>query len=476
LQQQRTARVDMGDKADLLVKGGAVVLPEGVRHEVALVIRGGRISQILRHGDVTPAAAQTIDARDKVILPGAVDAHVHVNTPGPRTKPLGDYSDEFENMSRAAISGGVTTVIPFIFASGPKRPADYLREYKSLAERESWADFGFHFGIANSADVQAIPAAVKMGVRSFKALMAYKTQGSMISDKLLARAMEEIGCWRGIMMVHAEDGELIDALEERAKARGCRSPPDYARCRPPAAENMAIMRALSLARDAGCVLYIVHLSTEEGLATARHAKERGQAVIIETCPQYLFLTDDELQPHRLGPLAKIGPPLREHAHGEALWGGVRDGVIDIIGSDHAPRLRADKLRGLKDIFAAPFGSPGLETLLPVLHDEFQRRQLPLTVLARLVAEAPARAFGIFPRKGVIAVGSDADLVLLDPELEWTVDPKKLQTNAKYSVWAGRRIRGKPVTTIVRGKVVQLNGKLRRGRGWGKFLAHNQLVN
>jgi dihydroorotase-like cyclic amidohydrolase len=183
----------MRDKADLLVKGGAVVLPEGVRHELGLVIRGGRITRILRPGDVAPAAAQTIDARHKVILPGAVDAHVHVNTPGPPTKPLGNYSDEFENMSRAAIAGGVTTVIPFIFASGPKRPADYLREYKMLAERESWADFGFHFGIASSADVKAIPAAVKMGVRSFKALMAYKTQGSMISDKLLAREWRRLG-------------------------------------------------------------------------------------------------------------------------------------------------------------------------------------------------------------------------------------------------------------------------------------------
>ena len=468
--------VSAPDKVDLLVEGGAVVLPGGVQHDACIAIREGRVSQILGATELRPPAAQIIDARNKVVLPGVVDAHVHVDTPGPRTKPLGIYSDEFENMSRAAVAGGVTTVIPFVFASGTKPPAHYLREYKTLAERESWTDFAFHFGITKGADIDAISAVVKMGVRSFKALMAYKTQGSMISDKLLARAMEEVGRWRGIMMVHAEDGELIDALEEQAKARGCCSPPDYARCRPPAAENIAIMRALSLARDTGCVLYIVHLSTREGLVTAKLARARGEAIIIETCPQYLFLTDDALQPDRLGPLAKIGPPLRERAHGEALWGGVREGAIDLIGSDHAPRLRADKLRGLKDIFAAPFGSPGLETLLPVLHDEFQRRQLPLTVLARLIAEAPARIFGIFPRKGVIAVGSDADLVLLDPELEWTVDPKKLQTKAKYSVWMGRRIRGKPVTTIVRGKVVHLNGKLGAGKGWGKFLAHNQLIN
>jgi hypothetical protein len=143
---------------------------------------------------------------------------------------LGDYSDDFENMSRAAVAGGITTVLPFVFASGAKPPARYIREYKGFAEREAWTDFGFHFGITKSADIDAIPAVVKMGVRSFKALMAYKTQGSMINDKLLARAMEEIGRWRGIMMVHAEDGELIDALEQRAKAADLRSPPDYARC------------------------------------------------------------------------------------------------------------------------------------------------------------------------------------------------------------------------------------------------------
>lgn len=450
------------------------MLPSEVRRDACIVVHGGRISGILGPGDARPPATRVVDARGKIVLPGVVDAHVHVETPGPPTKPLGVYSDTFENMSRAAVAGGVTTVIPFVFASATNHPARYLREYRKMAEREAWTDFGFHFGIANGKDVEAIPEVVKMGVRSFKALMAYKTQGSMVGDKLLADAMREAGRWRGLMMVHAEDGELIDALEQRAKAAGQRTPPIYACCRPSAAENIAIIRALALARGTGCVLYIVHLSTREGLITAKLARACGQAVIIETCPHYLFLTNEELQPHRLGPFAKIGPPLREHSNGEALWAGVRNGEIDIVASDHAPRLRADKLLGLKDIFAAPFGSPGLETLLPVLYDEFQKRHLPLTALARLVSETPARTFGMFPRKGTIAVGSDADFAVLDPKARWAVDPERFQTNAKYSLWTGRHVQGKPVTTIVRGRVVQVDGKTSGGRGWGKFLPHEQI--
>ena len=459
-------------KADVLVTGGTVVLPSCVRQDATIVIRNGRISEILQPYASTPPAAEVIDARGKVVLPGVVDAHVHVETPGPPTKPLGVYSDSFEDMTRAAAFGGITTVIPFVFASETTEPARYLHDFKKSAERQAWTDFSFHFGIANKLDVEAIPKVVKAGVRSFKALMAYKTQGSMVGDQLLSAAMQEVGRWRGLMMVHAEDGELIDALEDRAKAAGDNSPPDYARCRPATAENIAILRALELARGTGCVLYIVHLSSRDGLLTAIQARESGSAVVIETCPQYLLLTEAELQ--RLGPLAKIGPPLRDPSHGQALWSGVRRGDIDIIGSDHAPRLKKDKLLGMENIFAAPFGGPGLETLLPVLYDEFQRRRLPLTTLARLLSEAPARTFGLFPRKGRIAVGADADLVVLDPSVDWSVDPTRLQTNAKYSVWAGRPLAGKPVTTLVRGRPVLLNTKASGGPGWGRFIPHDPI--
>jgi dihydropyrimidinase len=458
-------------EADLLIAGGSVVLPAGVRRNASVAIRGERIHRILGPRDRLPSAAQVIDARGKIVFPGVVDAHVHVETPGPPSKPFGVYSDDFDNMTRAAVLGGVTTVIPFVFASDTDDRAGYLRRFRDAARADAWADFGFHFGVRDEKDVEAIPQIVEMGVRSFKALMAYKQQGAMASDKVLAAAMREIGRRRGLMMVHAEDGELIDALETRAKAAGERTPPVYACCRPSAAENIAIIRALALARGTGCVLYIVHLSTREGLISAKLARGCGQEVIIETCPHYLLLTHKELEPHRLGPFAKIGPPLREHSNGKALWAGLRAGDIEIVGSDHAPRLREQKLVGKEDIFAAPFGSPGLETMLPVLFDEFRKRRLPLTTLARLLCEAPARTFGLYPKKGAIAAGADADLVVLDPAKRWTIDPAKLQTNAKYSLWAGRRIKGKAVATLVRGRIMQVEGKTDGGRGWGEFLAH-----
>ncbi len=460
--------------ADTIVSGGAVVLASGVRDGASIVVRKERIAAILEQGAALPPATTLIDARGKIVLPGVVDAHVHVDTPGPANKPLGIYSDSFESMSRAAAFGGVTTVIPFIFSSGEQHPARYLDDFRTFAGREAWTDFGFHFGISRIADVEAIPDVVSLGVRSFKALMAYKRQGSMASDALLAKAMREVGRWRGVMMVHAEDGELIDALEERMKSSGDRSPRAYARCRPSAAESIAILRALALAQDSGCVLYIVHLSTRDGLEVARAARARGQPVVIETCPHYLFLTDDELELDRLGPLAKIGPPLRQQFDSEALWSAVRDGTVDIVASDHAPRRKEDKLMGLEDIFAAPFGSPGLETLLPVLFDEFRRRHLSLSVLARVLSEIPARIFGLFPQKGAITIGADADLVIVDPDARWTVLPDQLQTNARYSVWEGRHLLGKPVTTIVRGKAVVLDGKACDGRGWGHFVADSPI--
>ncbi len=454
-----------------MVRGGDVVLASGVRPRADLVIRDGRIAAIGDTGAAGPAGARVIDARGRVVLPGVVDPHVHVDTPGPADKPLGVYADAFESMSRAAVFGGVTTVVPFVFASGPEDPARYVERYRAAAEAEAWCDFGFHFGIVREADVDAIPAVVQAGVRSFKAIMDYKKQGIMASDGLLVRAMREVGRHRGLMMVHAEDGELIDALEEVARERGDRTPPAYARTRPAAAEHIAVLRALTLAREADCALYIVHLSTREGLQAARAARGRGQVVLVETCPHYLLLTDAELEPDRLGPLAKIGPPLRQALDGEALWAAVADGGVDLVGSDHAPRRRADKLIGLRDIFAAPFGGPGLETLLPVLFHAFTARGLPLTLLARLLSEMPARVFGCFPRKGTVAVGADADLVIVDPDAEWTVDPEGLQTNAKYSLWAGRRVRGRPVTTLVRGRPAVLDGEAEDTRGWGRFLPH-----
>jgi len=447
------------------------VTSSAVLSGACLVVRDGRIASILEPDVAPPPGALVIDARGKLVLPGVVDPHVHVDTPGPENKPLGVYSDAFENMSRAAVFGGITTVIPFVFASGADHPARYLQAYREQAEREAWSDFNFHFGIVRDADVEAIPDVVKLGVRSFKAMMDYKKQGIMASDGLLAQAMREVGRWGGLMMVHAEDGELIDALEECVKDAGDRTPPAYARSRPAAAEHIAVVRALALAQDTGCALYIVHLSTRDGLETAKAARANGQSVVIETCPHYLLLTEDELQPERLGPLAKIGPPLRQQGDADALWSAVRDGVVDLIGSDHAPRRKADKLIGLRDIFAAPFGGPGLETLLPVLYDAFRRRRLPLTLLSRVLSEMPARTFGLFPRKGAITVGADADLVVLDPDADWTVDPDRLQTNAKYSLWAGRRLLGKPVTTLVRGKPVLLDGEAAGSRGWGRFLAH-----
>lgn len=453
--------------ADVVIWGGTIVAP-GVPSGSSLIIREGRIDEVRGPGGLPPHGRLVIDARERVVMAGVIDAHVHVDTPGPEEKALGCYSDTFKSLSCSAACGGVTTVMPFVFSSFEVPPERYMKECRSLAEAESCVDFGFHFGIVRDSDVDAVSALVAMGVSSFKAMMDYKGQGIMLDDRALLRAMDAVERAGGLMMVHAEDGEIIDHLETREQAAGRRDPLGYARARPPVAEWIAVLRALALAQVTGCRLYIVHLSTAEGLDAAWTAKGRGQRVFIETCPHYLLLTERELDRSRLGPLAKIGPPLRSEADNAALWNGLLGGAVDLVGSDHAPRSKAAKELGLTDIFAAPFGGPGVETLLPVLFAEFSRRDLPLELLSRLVSEAPARIFGLYPQKGAIRRGADADLVVIDPDASWTIEPERLHTRSDYSLWAGRVIRGKPVTTLVRGRPVLLDGEACGESGWGRF--------
>jgi D-hydantoinase len=451
-----------GPRADLAVLGGQVVTPEGARR-VGVAMRDGRIVAVRPEAELPPAH-EAIDVSGALVLPGAIDAHLHYDRDGRLT-------DRVDAATRSGAFGGVTSAVAFLLWQPERRLTETLDEAIAELEAESFFDLGFHFYLrANDVDALAeIPTIVERGVPSFKMAMAYKRRGMMWSDELLLAAMATIGRADGMALVHAESGEVIDFLEQVAFAEGRCRPEDYPATRPAYTEAESIGRAATLGTAAGCPVYVVHLSSKLGLRRLLEARAAGQDVVAETCPQYLVLTEGEMA--RQGPLAKIAPPLRTEEDQEALWSALVDGQLSIVASDHAPYPAGSKQVGWQDIFQSPFGAPSIETMLPLLHNEgVVRRGLGLEWLAWVSSEGPARMHGLYPRKGTIQVGADADLVVIDPGRTVTVDPADLHSNADYTPYKGRTVRGWPVMTIADGEVLVRDGQLTRGPGRARFLA------
>jgi dihydropyrimidinase len=344
---------------------------------------------------------------------------------------------------------------------------------------QSVLDFGFHFILGNQPWIlEGIPEAISLGVTSFKMFMTYKKRKNrMVSDETIAAAMERIGAHGGLCQLHCESGEIISWLEDKAMAAGRVHPRDFPPTCPDWTEEEAINRAVLIGRMTGCPVYVVHLSSRVGLERIKQAQATGQAVWTETCPQYLLLSDAEME--RWGPLAKIGPPLRpaDGPDREALWGGLAQGTIAAVASDHAPRAKTLKEPGWKNIFqdeagnVIPFGSPGLETLVTLVYSEgVVRRGLPLTWMARVLGENPARMFGLYPRKGAIRVGADADFLIWDPDGEGEIRVADHRGMAGWTLYEGWKTRGRPWMTLLRGHVLFEKGRLQQAPGFGRFLA------
>jgi dihydropyrimidinase len=451
-----------GQIADLAVLSGRVVTPDGVRR-VGVAMRDGRIVAVGPEAEL-PTAREQIDVSGALVLPGAIDAHLHYDRDGRLTDRVGDAT-------RSGACGGVTSAVAFLLWQPERRLTDTLDEAIAELEAESFLDVGFHMYLrANDVDALTdIPTLVERGVSSFKMAMAYKRRGMMWSDENLLTAMATIGRAGGVALVHAECGEAIDYLEQAAVAEGRCRPEDYPATRPAYTEAESIGRAATLGTAARCPVYVVHLSSKLGLRRLLEARAAGQDVVAETCPQYLVLTEAEMA--RQGPLAKIAPPLRTEEDQEALWAALVDGELSIVASDHAPYPSGAKQVGWQDIFQSPFGAPSIETMLPLLHSEgVVRRGLGPEWLAWVSSEGPARMHGLYPRKGTIQVGADADLVVIDPGRTVTVDPADLHSNADYTPYKGRTVRGWPVATIVGGEVLVRDGQVMRGPGRARFLA------
>jgi len=442
----------MPDSFDLLLKGGILVRGNGLfAHDLA--VQGEKIVAVEPR---IPAisAKKVIEIPGMYLLPGVIDVHTH---------PL--YEDDFAKTAITAAWGGTTTMVHYAYAFPGKNVKETISAAVAEASRLSCLDFGFHVGLFQvEKQYPQIPDAFELGVRTFKMFMTYQKLGRMTSDYYLMAAFDLIGRSGGMAMVHAENGLATDFLEDKFNAEGVPAIEAFTRMRPASLEAEAINRAIAIAEVTGCPIYIPHISVKRGLEPIIQAKRRGQKVFAETCPQYLELTEKDL--YRFKALAKIGPPLRTPEDNDALWQRLADGTIDVVASDHAPKAKKQD----EDFFNAGYGSPQAETLLSVTYDGgINRNRLTLPRLVQVLAENPARIFGLYPRKGILEKGADADIVVFDPGLRHILKGETQHTKAGYTLFEGRECLGRPVLTLQRGRVVLDREKLIARPGDGKYI-------
>lgn len=437
---------------DVLLKNGLVVTEEEIKR-ADLAISGEKIAALEEEIDES-GAEKVRDVEGKYILPGIIDSHTH---------PV--YLDGLGGLSRSAAHGGVTTVIHYAYAKPDTTLIEAIEKFQREGRKDSYLDFGLHGGIFDPVNQsEEIPKAAEKGVTSFKMFMTYAKLGWMTDDYQLMRTMDIISEVKGLGMVHAENGLATDYLQDRNNEHNLDPRETFLSTRPAKLEAEAINRAIKIAQVAGCPLYIPHLSSKEDLKPVVRAKKDGFPVYAETCPQYLSLTNEEI--FERGPLAKIGPPLRSEADNEGLWEGLKKDDIDTIASDHAPKPKQPD----DDFFDAPYGSPQTETMLEVAyHHGVNGGHITLPELVKKTSAEPARIFGLFPEKGTLKEGTDADLVVFDGNKEHEVETGNQHSNASYTLYEGRKFLGKPLTTYGRGKKLLDEGKLHAEPGRGNFL-------
>ncbi|MCC6458689.1 MAG: amidohydrolase family protein [Caldilineaceae bacterium] len=442
----------MSQAHDLLLVGGTVVTGAGMRR-ADIGVKGETIAAI-QPSLPREGAREVLDVSGKYIFPGIIDVHVH---------PV--YLDDVEACSRIAAYGGTTTLLHFAYARTGDSLLQKVEEMLHDAQRRSLLDFGLHGGMFEAPkQVPEIPRVMTLGVRTFKFFLTYLKQGWYTDDYQLIKAMDILAEHNGMAIVHCENGGAIDYLEDKFLKGPQASARFFNASRPPALEEEGIFRAIRLAEVVGCRVYIPHVTAKRALRPIRMAQEEGLPVYAETCPQYLNLTESILETR--GALAKIGPPIRTAQDSEALWVGLRDGTLSVVASDHAPK--AKDVSG--DFLMQGFGSPQIETLLPVTYDGgVNRGHISVVRLVQVLCENPARIFGLYPRKGTLAAGSDADLVVFDPNREFTIQADNQHSNVGYTLYEGLTTLGWPMMSFQRGKRVLWQGEIQAQPGQGRFL-------
>lgn len=454
-----------------LIKNGTVVTAVDT-YAADLWLEGGKITAITAPGGfgaAPPQADQVIDAAGRFILPGGIDAHTHLDMPFGGTMS----SDDFETGTRAAAHGGTTTIVDFAIQSKGKSFREGLEAWHAKAEGKAAIDYGFHMIATdvNDSTLDEIPALVAEGVTSFKLFTAYL--GSLMTDDAqIFRALRKARDAGALTCMHAENGSAIDVLVKEAIAKGQNAPKYHAATRPELAEVEATHRTIALAQMAGAPVYIVHVSAPGALAEIVRAQDAGQPVYAETCPQYLFCSLDDLSREGFeGAKYVCSPPMRSKEAWPQLWRGIKTGHIQVIATDHCPFRFGDQKSMGKDSFAKiPNGMPTIETRLHLLWDAgVGGGKLSMNRFVELTSTAPAKLFGLYPHKGTIAVGTDADLLIWDANKEHSLDVAALHMRVDYSPYEGRKVKGAAEVVLSHGKVIVDKGVYVGRKGDGRFV-------
>ena len=452
----------------ILIKGGRVITAAD-DYVGDVFVEDERISLIGESLDVE--ADRVIDASGKYVLPGGVDPHTHLDMPFGGTVTI----DDVESGQTAAAFGGTTCHVDFVIQPQGATFAAALDDWRSKADGKQVIDMGYHMAVTDlneGGTLEELASLPEQGVTSYKLFMAYKG-ALMVDDETLFRTMEVAAETGALVMVHAENGDLIDVLVRQALEAGNTEPRYHALTRPPEAEGEATNRAIQLARVAGAPLYVVHVTCKEAVDPIALAREKGWNVWGETCTQYFFTSMEDIEkPSFEGAKYVFSPPVRDKSNWDVLWNAVRTDALSDVSTDHCAFLwDGQKTMGEDDFSKIPNGGPGLENRLHMIH-EFGVRdgRITLNRMVELLATNPAKLFGLYPRKGTIAVGSDADIVVFDPSREHTISASTHHSKTDYNLYEGTTVRGSPAVVLLRGNVLVENDRLVASPGVGQFVA------
>jgi len=451
---------------DILFINCLIVSSEG-QYNACIGAKDGKIACISETAEGLHAT-DLIDLNGKRVLPGLIDGHIHFQDPGFTSR------DDFEHATSACAVGGITTAISHPMNDPPVVDVASFNKNLEAYENRSVIDYGLHGG-GTSENINEIRTLWgKTGATAIKMFMCFSVKEfPFVHDGSMLAILEKLASQNGLALIHCENEPIIKLMEDRLKEAGRVDPMAYNESRPVIVEIEAIKRALFLLEKTGAEALIVHVSSAEGLRLIKEAKTRGVKVRAETCPHFLTFVRDDMKKH--GPFLKFSPVMRDDENRLEMWQLLNEGFVDSVGSDHCPFTREEKQKGMDNIFKAPNGIPGLEIMLPVLLDGVSKGFTTLEKIVEISSLNPAKIYGFYPQKGVIAVGSDCDLVVIDMDLEKEYSDKDRKSKCDWSPYFGRSFKGWPVMTVLRGTIVSKAGEIIVSPGYGKYVARKKCV-
>ncbi len=452
----------------ILIKNGRVVTAES-DFIADVYVEGEKIVVIGKN--LPNKAEKIIDASGKLVFPGGIDPHVHLDMPF-----MGTYSsDDYETGTRAALHGGTTSVIEFILQTQDDTLHNALKTWQAKSIGKAVGDFSYHMAVTDFNDnvaKEVVQMIEEEGITSFKTFMAYKG-ALMIDDGQMVQLMKVVKKHGGLVTVHATNGDMIDSLIAKNRAEGNTKPIYHYLSQPEITEAEASARFCDMLYYTGCPGYIVHMTCEGALNAVRKATQRNQKVFIETCSQYLMI-DASLYEREDGAKWVMSPPLREKKDQEALWAGINQGLVQVVGTDHCPFTLEQKAMGKNDFSKIPNGHPAIEHRMEFMYSEgVKKGKITLSKFVEITSTNAAKIFGMYPHKGTIAIGADADLVIFNPDKKHTISAKTHHMRCDYSAYEGWEVTGKTETVLLRGKIAIENDECKLQPGYGKFIKRNK---